>query len=269
MNFLKTKINHFKKFYPYDSCPLRLKALAIFRAMLIKLFPRFFYPNISLLEYMKDLYGLESDHDFLVGYHKSSIGFDELWNSKPRDTRETVESFYREQEADVWRQVYLSEYDREKKNYVLRVCNLIHHLFKDKNVKILDYGCGCGVFSHYLYKKGYNNITLADIKSRTLDFARKAFGSKFKYIEINSDTPLKESYDIILIIDVLAHVFNPFDVTRHILDHLNTGGLLIIFFEKGIHHTHLEKSVNEREKTMNYIYGKCECLKKDEVFIKR
>lgn len=269
MNSIKKKINRFKKFYPYDNCPLRLKALGILRVMLIKLFPRVFYPNVSLIKYMKDLYNIGSNHDFLVGYHNSSTGFDELWNSNPRDTKKAVESFYHEQEADVWRQVYLSEYDREKKNYVLRVYDLIHCLFKDKNVKILDYGCGCGVFSHYFYSRGYKNITLADIESGTFDFTKKVFGEKFKYMKIDSDASLKENYDIILIIDVLAHAFNPFDVAQHVIDHLNRRGLLIVFFEKGIHLTHLEKAIRERDKTMNYIYKTCKCIKEDEVFIKK
>ena len=270
---LNKKINsikrRLKKFYPYEHCSLWLKIKVISVATIIKTFNRLVFPGVSLLNYMKKIYGIKNNKEFLSGYHKFKDGFDDkLWESRPRETKEAIESFYNEQENDVWRQVYLSEYDRDKKNYVLRICDLIHHFSKGKNVKIIDYGCGCGVFSQYLYKKGYKNITLADIKSGTLEFAKKAFGSNFKYIEINSGAPLKENYDIILLIDVLAHAFNPFEVTRHVINHLNKDGLLVMNYEEGIFRTHLKRAAEQKDKTMDYIYSKCRCLKENEVFIK-
>ena len=268
IKLLKSRINHFKKFYPYKDCSLWFKIRAILRAALIKFFNRFFYPDVSLLSYMKKLYALKNNREFLTGYYDSRNGYWELWESKSRHTKEAIEEFYNEQEHDVWRQVYLSEYDREKKNHVLRVYDLIHHFFKDKNIKIIDYGCGCGAYGHYLYKKGYKNITLADIESGTFEFTKKAFGSNFKYIEINSDMSLEENYDIIMLIDCLAHAFNPFEVIKHVIDHLKKGGFLVVFFEKGIQGTHLASASNQREKVMNYIYSKCRCLKEDEIFVK-
>jgi 2-polyprenyl-3-methyl-5-hydroxy-6-metoxy-1,4-benzoquinol methylase len=270
MNLLQSRINHFKKFYPYEKCSLRLKISAVFRAGIIKILNRFVYPRVSLLNEMKKIYGIKNNKEFLAGYRKMKEGFDdELWESKPRNTKEEIEGFYNEQENDIWRQIYLSEYDRDKKNYVLRVYGLISHFYKNKNTKIIDYGCGCGIFGNYLYEKGYKDITLADIKSKTLKFIQKAFGSKFKYTEINNGAPLKENYDIILLIDVLAHAFNPLETIRHIIDRLNGGGLLVMNYEKGVFRTHLKRAAEQREKTMNYIYDRCNCLKEDEIFVKK
>ena len=165
----------------------------------------------------------------------------------------------------------MSKYDIERKRYVLRITQLIQvYSCKNFNIKILDYGCGCGVFSHYLYKKGFRNITLADIKSPTLNFTKAAFGSTFKYLEIQNDTSLrgKEKYDVILLIDCLAHAFNPIEITKHVFSCLKKGGLLVVYFEEGTDHTHLERAVKQKQKTMDFISKNCTCLKSDEVFIK-
>lgn len=262
--------NRFEKFYPYEQCSLLMKIQTIARAVILKLFvfDNWLYPDISLVGYLKKLKGLKGNKEFLVKYKESQKDFEELWGAKPRTTKTEVESFYNEHDKDVWRQVYLSKYDRTKKNYVLWVYKLVNSLFKDRNVKILDYGCGCGNFGHYFYKKGYKDITLADIKSGTFQFIKDAFGPTFKYIEIDSDAPLKEIYDVILFIDAQAHAFNPFEITKHIIEHLNKGGLLVVNYEGGPFRTHLARAAEQRDKTIAYMYEKCHCLKKEVVFIK-
>jgi len=265
---LEKAFQRFQKFYPYDSPIATAKARTILRIMLLKFFNRILYPNISLVKYMKDLKCLKNDQEFLKHYYTSKKGFKELWLSKPRKTKDQVESFYREHDKDVWRQVYLSKYDRSKKNRILRVTDVIRDYSRNPNIKILDYGCGCGHFSHYLYKKGYRNITLADIESSSLRFAKTVFGRMFKYIKINNPRPLKETYDAILLLDVLGHVFYPFDVAKHVLDHLKKGGILVLNYEREAGLMHLHRAIKQREKVMNYIYKKCRCLKREEVFIK-
>lgn len=268
MRSLKARLRYFRKFYPYDKCSIGMKIKAITRVVILKLFNKFLYPDISLVNYIKDLKGLKTDKEFLAYYYASKKDFDELWASKPRKTQKQVEDFYCEHDKDVWRQVFLSKYDRHKRNNVLRVFSLISSYSKNPNIKILDYGCGGGGFSHYLYKKGYRNITLADIESSTLQFVQTVFGEKFNYIKIDNPRPLKEGYDIILLISVLAHIVNPFDIIKHVLNHLKSGGLLVLDYEKGIERTHLAVAARQRKKVMDYIYKKCRCIKRDEVFIK-
>jgi 2-polyprenyl-3-methyl-5-hydroxy-6-metoxy-1,4-benzoquinol methylase len=101
-----------------------------------------------------------------------------------------------------------------------RTNSIISCYSKTPNLKILDYGCGCGIYGHYLYKKGYRDITLADIESSTFQFVQKAFGENFKYIKIDNPNPLNEIYDVILLIDCLAHAFNPFEIIKHVFNHL-------------------------------------------------
>ncbi len=265
---LKSFFERFELFYPYDQSSLSVKIKIIIRTIFIKIFNAFIYPDISLLDYFKELKEIKNNKEFLEQYNISTQGFDLLWEAKPRETQEQIEGFYSEHDRDVWRQVYLSKYCRHKRKYVLTVKDLISDYSKDAKIKILDYGCGCGIYSHYLSKKGYKDITLADIESSTFKFARDAFGEKFKYVKIDNPRPLTENYEVVLLIDCLAHAFDPFGAIEHVLEHLKKGGLLIIFYEREEVGTHVSADPMLREKTMNYIYDHCKCLKQDLVFIK-
>ena len=258
----------FRRFYPYDDSSVFVKARTIAQVLLIKALDKYAYPDISLVNYLKKENGLKNDNQFLEKYKESKNGFEELWSSKERSAQKQIESFYSEHDKDVWRQAYLSKFDRHKKKYILMVYNVLCDYSKNPQIKILDYGCGCGNYSNYFYKKGYRNINLADIKASTFDFMKRTFGSKFKYINIDKAEPLSDNYDIVLMIDCLAHAYNPYDSVKHVIEHVKVGGLIIVYYEKGVKETHLARAYEQREKTMDYIKSKCKCLKYEEVYIK-
>jgi len=266
--FLNKLTKPFKRFYPYDNSSIFAKIRTIIQCILIKVLDKYAYSKISLVSYLKKENKFKTDNQFLEKYNESKNGFEELWNSKERLTQEQIESFYSEHDKDVWRQVYLSKFSRHRKKCVLMAYNVLRDYSKDSQVKILDYGCGCGNYSNYFYKKGYKNICLADIRSSTFDFMKKTFGSKFKYISIDGAEPLSDNYDVVLMLDCLAHAYNPYNSVKHVIDHIETGGLIIMYYEKGVDNTHLARAHEQREKTMDYIKSKCKCLKDEEVYIK-
>lgn len=118
--------------------------------------------------------------------------------------------------------------DREIKDFYKRTENYIYDLalwhvttrrgfdiqllldVRRLNVKtILDFGCGIGQNSIMLAREGYD-VTMADLKSHTLDFAKHRF-TKHKIphrvwqVDVKDMPPLKK-YDVIISYDVLEHL---------------------------------------------------------------
>lgn len=266
---MKKLLKKIQIFYPYDKVPFVIKLKTATRIIWIKLLGKRAFSKISIVPHMKRLKKIISDFEFVIRYAVSQVDFEKIWYSQPRDTQTAVELFYSEHDKDIWRQVYLSKYDNHKKKFVLMVADAIKMHSKNPNIKILDYGCGCGIYSNYLNLLGYNNITLADISASTFKFCKDVYKDKFKYITIDKPEPLTENYDIILMIDCLAHAYHPYESFLHVSSHLKTGGLLIIYYETKPGTTHLPRALEQREKTMQYIDEHYTCLKKEQIFIKK
>ncbi|MBF8249504.1 MAG: ubiG [Candidatus Levybacteria bacterium] len=101
---------------------------------------------------------------------------------------------------------------------------------KYKVKKILDYGCGIGEDSIEAARAGFM-VTMADVPSKTLDFAKwRATHLKLpvKTLVIKNDSPIKEKYDAITCFEVLQHLCNPETIIKHLINHLNPHGLLIV-----------------------------------------
>lgn len=265
---MKKILNKIQMFYPCDECSLSVKLKTAYRVVMVKLLGKYAYPKISLVPYIKKDKSLRSELEFLVRYYVSRIGFEELWAQKPRQSKEEVESFYSEHDKDVWRQIFLSKYDNHKKKFVLMVSEAVQLYSKDPKIKILDYGCGCGIYAHYLKSLGYQDITLADITSSTFQFVKKAFNNDFKYISLDKEKPLAEVYDVILAVDCLAHAFNPYEDFKHLSEHLKPGGLLVIYYETKRGLTHLDRAIEQKDMTFDYINKNYKCLKTEQVYIK-
>ncbi len=100
----------------------------------------------------------------------------------------------------------------------------------DKNIKILDLGCGYGLFLDFCRKRGYLNIEGVEKVSKFVNYARNKLklinvyeGDIFEYL--NAKTP--SSYDMISMINVLEHIKK--DRVRELFDliysRLKPGGI--------------------------------------------
>lgn len=78
--------------------------------------------------------------------------------------------------------------------------------------KILDFGCGSGLFLEFLKRNGYTNTAGFD-----------PFIDRYK-----SREPLSQKYDAILTMDVIEHELNPNDHVGRLATLLKPGGLLCI-----------------------------------------
>lgn len=77
----------------------------------------------------------------------------------------------------------------------------------DKNVKILDIGCGIGHFLYFLKKEGYTNFFGIDLSRRQVDFIREnitknvAVADAFDFLRV-----AKEPFQLIVMNDILEHI---------------------------------------------------------------
>ncbi|OQY75933.1 MAG: hypothetical protein B6D44_00530 [Ignavibacteriales bacterium UTCHB2] len=110
------------------------------------------------------------------------------------------------------------------------------YLPENKNIKILDAGCGYGGFTHWLNESGFNNTTGLDISKELIEIGHSlnikniVEENIFNYLENNYDT-----YDIIFCRDVLEHlkkeeVFNIFQLFKNAL---KENGKLVIQVPNG------------------------------------
>ena len=136
--------------------------------------------------------------DVLKSNYESKLGTKQYWNES---YKQEIEQFKNNENevGDIW----------FGKNLQNKLVNYIRSHFPDKNTKILDVGCGNGVFLYKLAKNDYNNLYGIDYSPDSIEFAKmiidskeKKYGKKYKinlYCEdINTKNKIiNETFDVI------------------------------------------------------------------------
>jgi SAM-dependent methyltransferase len=97
-----------------------------------------------------------------------------------------------------------------------------------RDLKILEIGCGLGYLTYALRSENYD-VRGLDISQDAVDNANQNFGNYFicedlfKYVETNSN-----SFDIIILTEVIEHVEQPIEFIETTLRLLNTNGKVIL-----------------------------------------
>jgi 2-polyprenyl-3-methyl-5-hydroxy-6-metoxy-1,4-benzoquinol methylase len=217
---------------------------------------------MSIVYLMKRAYRLDSQLEFLVRYFVSRIGFEEMWVSKPRDTVESIQSFYQEHDKDIWRQAYLSDSKYNYKKKILKIYHIIVAEGLSQDAPIIDYGGGAGVLVHYLARKGFTSVDVADIPSQTISFINKMMSKLLRSVFVidSSFTLQEQEYAAVVCTDVLEHTPNPLEISSHLVRALRPGGVLIIAFPKEVDFSgaHLEAAQRERDAVFAMLKQTCE-----------
>ena len=93
----------------------------------------------------------------------------------------------------------------------------------NKDLSILDFGCGSGNFLNYLSDLGYLDLTGVEISDI---LAKEDLESK--NINIYKELPKFKKYDVILMMDVLEHIKDDVKIIKELKSHLSNRGLIII-----------------------------------------
>jgi SAM-dependent methyltransferase len=96
---------------------------------------------------------------------------------------------------------------------------------KDKTARILDMPCGAGAMAGRLIAAGFSDVTCADIdeSSFALD------GVRFVKVDLRRSTPFPDgSLDVVICIECIEHLENPFHLVRELARILAQGGEVII-----------------------------------------
>lgn len=108
------------------------------------------------------------------------------------------------------------------------VWKILHEIPEPQNVKVLEVGSGLGYLTYSLKKAGFDVVGI-DISQKVVSQATKEFGALYKQLDIfeyAKDT--SDTYDYIVLTEVIEHVPKPVEFIRTLLSLLNSNGKLIV-----------------------------------------
>ena len=108
-----------------------------------------------------------------------------------------------------------------------RVQSLIEkHIPYDKrrHLKVLDLGAGRGALSQRLQDLGFTDITAWEINEK--NFIPR--GIKVRSVDLNSDFPDQQKYNLIVAVEIVEHLENTFHFFRQVSKILSKDGLIIL-----------------------------------------
>jgi len=111
----------------------------------------------------------------------------------------------------------------DKKNYLLGT--FLKVFDAEKRGKVLDIGCGDGDYAYNLKKMGF------DVLAADMDIARFRYKSEidFNKCDLTKELPFeKNTFDFVILAEVIEHLKNPYDVIAQIYKVLKPGGKLVL-----------------------------------------
>ena len=102
----------------------------------------------------------------------------------------------------------------------------------DKYNKILDIGCGKGRFTSLLYKNLNSPIDAIDISETAINIARESYpGINFIADDFLKTEQISNSYDLIIISQILWYVLDKIDVFFEKIKNISTQSAKVIFIQ--------------------------------------
>lgn len=147
----------------------------------------------------------------------------------PRVKFDVAERLYMDDKtaSDIYTQPLQVEIDEIKYQYGL---DLIEQLIPNSRNKIMDLGCGAGVFLKMAERNGWKQCVGVDINQRYSDIYSAAEGIQFINSSFERLEPEKlgSEYDVISMWSVLEHLYELHPILEQLKGMLRKGGLLFI-----------------------------------------
>jgi len=149
------------------------------------------------------------------------------WEKANPKTEEEVIEFYKKCKnyifdlAEWHEQAYQKKWDLD----LIKIVKTINPMAKT----VLDYGCGIGSNGFLFHEAGFD-VTLADLESFSLDFAKfiiKKYNLPINVIKIDKED-IKDKFDVILCLDTIEHVVDPKGLLEKLVSYLNPEGKLFL-----------------------------------------
>ena len=142
---------------------------------------------------------------------------------------DTSDIYNDEDYARLAKEAYLDNSDYRKQRFGIERIELIKKYCNDSpsSLNLLDIGCGTGWFLEVAIENGF--------KVSGLELGKKLAELTAERLKINIFTdPLNKidknvKFDVITMFDVIEHVVNPVEVIESIHDHLNPGGIGLLY----------------------------------------
>lgn len=107
--------------------------------------------------------------------------------------------------------------------------NYLEYLPRKKNIRILDIGCGSGLFLEFLLSQGYKNALGIDLSQDNIEICKK---KKLNVVKEDAFVFLKKNqkFDLIVMNDIIEHIPKNeiADLLKLIKSCLNSDGSLIV-----------------------------------------
>lgn len=131
----------------------------------------------------------------------------------------------------------VKEEDLTKSSSIYFKKNILKHIGNNKDVQILEIGCGYGRYTKTMLDLGYKNIKGIDISSEQIAYAKGKLGLKNVEIADALDYLNKDiKYDVIFLMDVLEHLELEYAILllKQVYQSLNPGGRFVIHVPNGM-----------------------------------
>ncbi len=158
--------------------------------------------------------------------------------------------------------IALDAYDLLAESYAALVDTKPHNAYYERpatlsllpdvrNKKVLDAGCGPGVYSEWLADRGAEVVAF-DVNEKMVQLARERLGTKVRVVQADLGVPLgflaDASFDIVLSSLVLNYVRDWGAAFRESYRVLRQGGLLIF----SVDHPFADSSIHNENERVNY-----------------
>jgi len=112
-------------------------------------------------------------------------------------------------------------------HYHQKILKIIEEQGKARNLKILDVGCATGYLGAAIKRKGKHRVYGIEISEIAIKKARKVLDDVVCADIESIEIPWQEKFDIIILSDILEHLFDPKRVLVKIKKHLEPYGRIL------------------------------------------